>query len=80
MIESSGLTEWKRLRKLSGKYESDSAGNGSGWERKRESLEEVVSYSVKLEVRVNFYVEAVNGYDDTTDSIVRWVVYRSTIL
>ena len=52
---------------------------GSGWERKRESLKEVVSYSGKLEARVNFYVEAVSGYDDTTDSSVRWVVYRSTI-
>ena len=52
---------------------------GSGWERKKESLEEVVSYSVKLGARVNFYVEAVNGYDDTTDCSVRWVVYRSTI-
>ncbi len=79
MIESSGLTEWKRLRKLSGKYESDSAGNGSGWERKRESLEDVVSYSRKLEARVNFYVEAVSGYDDTTDCSVQWVVYCSTI-
>ena len=47
--------------------------------RKRESLEEVVSYSEKLEARVNFYVEAVKGYDDTTDCSVRWVVYRSTI-
>ena len=52
---------------------------GSGLEKKRESLEEVASYSVKLEVRVNFYVEAVSGYDDTTDCSVRWVVYRSTI-
>ena len=42
-------------------------------------LEMVVSYSAKLEARVNFYVEAVNGYDDTTDCSVRWVVYRSTI-
>ena len=48
-------------------------------QRKRERLEEVVSYSRKLEARVNFYVEAVNGYDDITDCIVRWVVYRSTI-
>ena len=42
-------------------------------------LEEVVSYSRKLEARVNFYVEAVSGYDDTADCSVRWVVYRSTI-
>ena len=42
-------------------------------------LEVVVSYSRLLEARVNFYVEAVNGYDDTTDCSVRWVVYRSTI-
>ena len=48
-------------------------------ERKRRSLEEVVSYSGKLEARVNFYVEAVNGYDDTTDCSVWWVVYRNTI-
>ena len=42
-------------------------------------LEVVVSYGYKLEARVNFYVEAVSGYDDTTDCSVRWVVYRSTI-
>ena len=48
-------------------------------QRKRGRLEEVVSYSRKLEARVNFDVEAVNGYDDTTDCSVRWVVYRSTI-
>ena len=42
-------------------------------------LEEVVSYGRKLEASVNFYVEAVSGYDDTTDCSVRWVVYRSTI-
>ena len=47
--------------------------------RKRENLEEVVSHREKLEARVNFYVEAVNGYDDTTDCSVWWVVYRSTI-
>ena len=35
------------------------------------SLEEVVSYGGKLEARVNFYVEAVSGYDDTTDCSVR---------
>ena len=46
---------------------------------KRGSLKAVVSYSGKLEARVNFYVEAVNGYDDTTDCSVRWIVYRSTI-
>ena len=46
---------------------------------REEGLEMVVSYSVKLEARVNFYVEAVNGYDDTTDCSVRWVVYRITI-
>ena len=42
-------------------------------------LEVVVSYSYGLEARVNFYVEAVSGYDDTIDCSVRWVVYRSTI-
>ena len=42
-------------------------------------LEVVVSYGYELEARVDFYVEAVNGYDDTTDCSVRWVVYRSTI-
>ena len=42
-------------------------------------LEVVVSYSYGLEARVNFYVEAVNGYDDTTDCSVRRVVYRGTI-
>ena len=42
-------------------------------------LEVVVSYGYELEARVNFYVEAVSGYDDTTDCSVRWVVYRSTI-
>ena len=39
----------------------------------------VVSYGYELEARVKFYVEAVSGYDDTTDCSVRWVVYRSTI-
>ena len=29
----------------------------------------VVSYGYELEARVNFYVEAVNGYDDTTDCV-----------
>ena len=42
-------------------------------------LEVVVSYSYRLEARVNFYVEAVSSNDDTTDCSVRWVVYRSTI-
>ena len=42
-------------------------------------LEIVVSYGYELEARVNFYVEAVSGYDDTADCSVRWVVYRSTI-
>ena len=52
----------------------DSNGKGRGGR-----LEEVVSYSYELEARVNFYMEAVSSYDDTTDCSVRWVVYRSTI-
>ena len=44
-----------------------------------EGQRSVVSYGYELEARVYFYVEAVNGYDDTTDCSVRWVVYRSTI-
>ena len=36
-----------------------------------EGWRSVVSYGYELEVRVNFYVEAVNGYDDTTDCSVR---------
>ena len=44
-----------------------------------EGWRSVVSYGYDLEARVNFYVEAVSGYDDTTDCSVRWVVYRSTI-
>ena len=28
---------------------------------------------------VNFYEDAVDGYDDTTDCSVWWVVYRSII-
>ena len=42
-------------------------------------LKVVVSYSYEPEARISFYVEAVKGYDDTTDCSVRWVVYRSTI-
>ena len=42
-------------------------------------LKVVVSYSYGPEARISFYVEAVSGYDDTTDCSVRWVVYRSTI-
>ena len=44
---------------------------GSDGQRKRWKAREVVSYSGKLEARVNFYVEAVSGYDDTTDCSVR---------
>ena len=40
-------------------------------ERRGGRLEVVVSYGGKLEARVNFYVEAVSGYDDTTDCSVR---------
>ena len=44
----------------------DSNGKGRGGR-----LGEVVSYSKELEARVNFYVEAVSGYDDTTACSVR---------
>ena len=47
---------------------SDCDSNGKG---KGGRLGEVVSYSKELEARVNFYVEAVSGYDDTTDCSVR---------
>jgi hypothetical protein len=47
--------------------------------RREERLKVVVSYSYGLEARVNFYVEAISGYDDTTDCSVWWVVYRRTI-
>ena len=48
----------------------------------KEEVEDWKRYLVtagKLEARINFYMEAVSGYDDTTDCSVRWVVYRSTI-
>ena len=45
-------------------YNSNGKGRGG-------RLGVVVSYSYELEARVNFYVEAVSGYDDTTDCSVR---------
>ena len=48
-------------------------------ERKRGKARGGSQLQLKLEARVNFYVEAVKGYDDTTDCSVRLVVYRSTI-
>ena len=51
----------------------------SGWRKEERKTGRGSQLQLKARSQVNFYVEAVKGYDDTTDCSVRWVVDRSTI-